>query len=458
VSVPPRTRYARSGETSIAYQVHGDGPIDLVFVPGIISHIEHLWEDPALARLFDRQAEFARFVLMDRRGMGLSDPLNGTLSLEDEVEDLTAVLDAVGSERAALHGYGGAGPFAIQFAAKHPERTSALILYAGFARTTRADDLPWLGTADERNARIQAMLAGWGDGASIDTLAPSAAGDERLRAWFARLERLSASPGGMAALARSLGDVDVRPLLGELRVPTLILHRRGDQFFDPRHATYLAERIPGAKLVWLEGSDSLPTLGDTEAFVGEIEEFLTGGRRAGAARSLLTVLFTDIVGGTERAAALGDARWRDLLAAHDGAVRRELQRFDGREVKTIGDGVLAVFDGMPSRAVRCAEAIVAATAAVGVEVRCGLHTGECERMGDDIGGMAVHIAARVSALAAPGEVLASGTTYGTVVGSGLRFEHRGEHTLKGVPGPWPLFALERPEASGEGGIRTLGRG
>jgi class 3 adenylate cyclase len=227
-------------------------------------------------------------------------------------------------------------------------------------------------------------------------------------------------------------------------VPTLILHRRGDRFFNPLHATYLAERIPGAKLVWLEGTDSLPTLGDTEAFVGEIEEFLTGGRRGGAARSLLTVLFTDICGGTQRAAALGDARWGDLLAAHHRAVRLELQRFDGREVKTIGDGFLAVFDGMPSRAVRCAEAIVAATGALGIDLRCGLHTGECERMGDDIGGMAVHIAARVNELAAPGEVLASGTTYGTVVGSGLRFEHRGERALKGVPGLWPLFALERP--------------
>ena len=441
--MPPRTRYARSGDSAIAYQVHGDGPIDLVFLAGLISHIEHLWEEPALARLFDRQAEFARLILMDRRGTGLSDPLNGPLELADEVDDLVAVLDAVGSERASLHAYTAASPFAIQFAAKHPERTGALVLYAGFARTTRADDLPWLDTPADRDARTQRLIETWGDGSLIEDLAPSAADDPRLRDWLARLQRLSASPGGMAALTRSLGDVDVRDLLGELRVPTLVLHRRGDRMIDPRHSAYLAQRIPGAKLVWLEGDDSLPTLGDTEAFIGEIEEFLTGARRGSTERTLLTVLFTDICGGTERVAELGDHRWRDLLAAHDAAVRREVELFGGRTVKSIGDGFLIAFEGAPSRAVRCADAIVGATDAIGMEVRCGLHTGECERMGDDLGGMAVHIAARVSALAAPREVLASGTTYGTVVGSGLSFEDRGSQALKGVPGRWPLFALER---------------
>jgi class 3 adenylate cyclase len=440
--VPPRTRYTRSGETSIAYQVHGDGPLDLVFVAGVVSHIEQLWEEPGLARLLERQAAFSRLILMDRRGTGLSDALGGPATLEQEVADLAAVLDAVGSERAALHAYSAAVPFAVQFAASYPERTSALILYAGFARTTRSEDLPWLDTPAERDARIARTLDTWGDGRQLlELLAPSAAGDERLLAWVARLQRGSASPGGMAALSRSLGDVDVRHLLGTLRVPTLVLHRRGDRLMDPRHSRYLADHIPGARLVWLEGEDSLPTLGDTEAFLGEIEEFLTGGRRHDAQRSLLTVLFTDICDGTARAAALGDKRWRDLLAAHDAAVRREVERFDGEEVKTIGDGFLVVFDGAPSRAVRCAGAIVRATEALDLAVRCGLHTGECERMGDDVGGMAVHIAARVSALAAPREVLASGTTYGTVVGAGLRFEDRGHHELKGVPGAWPLFAL-----------------
>ncbi len=439
----PRTRYARRDGTAIAYQVHGDGPIDLVFVAGLISHIEHLWEEPALARLFDRQAEFSRLILMDRRGTGLSDPIGGPLALADEVEDLVTVLDAVGSERAALHAYTAAAPYAIQFAASYPERTSALILYAGFARTTRSDDLPWLDTTAERDARTRLLIDTWGDGSLVEALAPSAAGDERLRDWVARLQRLSASPGGMATLSRSLGDVDVRGLLGGLRVPTLVMHRRGDRLIDPRHSAYLAERIPGAKLVWLEGEDSLPTLGDTEAFLGEIEEFLTGWRRGSSERTLLTVVFTDICGGTERVAELGDQRWRDLLAAHDAAVRREIERFGGRAVKSIGDGFLIAFEGAPSRAVRCADAIVQATEAIGMVVRCGLHTGECERMGDDIGGMAVHIAARVSALAAPREVLASGTTYGTVVGSGLSFEDRGSQALKGVPGRWPLFALER---------------
>jgi class 3 adenylate cyclase len=441
--VPPRTRYARSGDAAIAYQVHGDGPIDIVFVAGVISHIEHLWEEPALARLFDRQAEFARLILMDRRGTGLSDALAGPLALSDEVDDLLAVLDAAASERAALHAYTAAAPFAIQFAHKHPKRTSGLILYAGFARTTRSEDLPWLDTPAEREARTRRLIENWGDGSLVEELAPSAAGDERLRDWLARLQRLSASPGGMAQLSRTLGEVDVRDLLGELRVPTLVLHRRGDRMIDPRHSAYLAERIPGAKLVWLEGDDSLPTLGDTEAFLGEIEEFLTGERRGSTERALLTVIFTDIVGGTERVAELGDHRWRDLLAAHDAAVRHEVQRFGGRTVKSIGDGFLIAFEGAPSRAVRCADAIVRATDAVGIVVRCGLHTGECERVGDDLGGMAVHIAARVSALAAPREVLASGTTYGTVVGSGLRFEDRGLQTLRGVPGDWPLFALER---------------
>jgi len=423
--------------------MHGDGPIDLVFLAGLISHIEHLWEEPALARLFDRQAEFARLILMDRRGTGLSDALAGPLALADEVDDLVAVLDAAGSKRAALHAYTAASPFAIQFAHKHPERTGALILYAGFARTTRSDDLPWLDTPAERDARTRRLIDNWGDGSLVEALAPSAAGDERLRDWLARLQRLSASPGGMATLTRTLGSVDVRDLLGGVRVPTLVMHRRGDRLIDPRHSIYLAERIPGAKLVWLEGEDSLPTLGDTEAFVGEIEEFLTGERHGSTERALLSVLFTDICGGTERVAELGDQRWRDLLAAHDAAVRRQVERFGGRVVKSIGDGFLIAFDGAPSRALRCADSIVSATDAVGMVVRCGLHTGECERMGDDLGGMAVHIAARISALAAPREVLASGTTYGTVVGSGLRFEDRGSQALKGVPGRWPLFALER---------------
>lgn len=439
---PPVTRYARSGEFTLAYQVHGDGPVDLVFVPGFMSHLEVLWEEPGVARMFERQAEFARLILIDRRGSGLSDPLPGPIALEDEVEDLDAVLDAVGSESAVLMAYATGTPYSIQYAVKHPERVAGLILYAGMARTTRSDDMPWALTAEEREERLAEAVERWGQGANAGLLAPSAAHDESLRRWFAKLERLSASPGQMRILSRTLGEVDVRHLLGEVKAPTLVLHRAEDQFFDPRHASYLAERIPGAHLRVLPGVDNFPFVGDVESYLDAVEEFVTGDRPARRhERELLTVLFTDICDGTALAAELGDRRWRDLLADHDAEIRRQLVRFAGHEVKTIGDGVLAVFDGPPSAAVRCARAIVEATAALGVDVRAGLHTGECELIGDDVGGMAVHIAARVSALAGPGQVLASGTTFGTVVGSGLAFDDLGAHDLRGVPGRWPIFRV-----------------
>jgi class 3 adenylate cyclase len=288
------------------------------------------------------------------------------------------------------------------------------------------------------------VLERWGEGDLLDDLAPSAADDARLRDWVARLERMGASPGRMRQLVASLRAVDVRGLLGRVRVPTLVVHRTDDAFIDVRHSREYAGRIPGARLVELPGVDSLPSVGDTDALVGEVEEFLTGARTGSEReRALLTVLFTDIVGGTRRAAQLGDSRWRDLLAAHDAEIRRQLQRYGGRDVKSTGDGVLAVFDGAPSRAVRCAAAIRETVSPLGVDVRQGLHTGECELIGDDVGGMAVHIAARVGALAQAGEILVSGTVYGTVVGAGLTFEDRGKRELKGVPGDWPVFALQR---------------
>ena len=438
----PPTRYARSGEHNIAYQVHGDGPVDLVYIVGALSHIEAVWDEPGVARLLDRMAAFSRIIVMDRRGLGMSDPIDAPVSLEDEVEDLAAVLDAVGTDSAAVYGSTGAVPYAIQFAAKYPERTRSLILYAGFVAATRNEDMPWADTPEVRAARIDAMIDQWGQGSNIDNLAPSAAGDAALKTWFARLERMSASPGQMRKIVDAMGETDVRALLPGLRVPTLVLHRGGDRAIDVRHARFIADRIPGAKYVELAGIDNLPFVGDVEAYVGEIEEFLTGGRsRLSPERALLTVLFTDIVDGTGRAAQLGDRRWRDLLAKHDDEVRRQLTRFGGREVKTIGDGFLAVWEGLPSPAVRCARAIVDAAADIGVDVRAGLHTGECEIIGDDIGGMAVHIAARVSALAGAREVIASGTTYGTVVGSGIPWDSAGMHALKGVPGTWPLFRL-----------------
>ena len=433
-----RTSYACNGDVNIAYQVCGDGPVDLLFVSAFISHVEHLWEDPGLARFFTRLTGFARLIVMDRRGSGLSD--DGPLGVEHEIADIRTVLDAAGSERAAVLSYTAGGPLAAMLAARHPERVSALVLYACMLRATRDDDLPWLLSAAERDARFEQILQRWGEGTMIDALAPSAAGDAALKAWFGRLTRLAASPGRMRRLIAALAQIDPRPDLEHIEAPTLVLHRTDDAFMDVRHSREYARRIPGARLVELPGADSLPSVGDSDALLGEIEEFLTGGRRgAERERALLTVLFSDIVGSTELVAELGDKRWRDLLSVHESDVRRTLRRFDGRLLQRVGDGFLAVFDGAPSRAVRCARALRDDVA--GVHVRIGLHTGECEVIGNEIAGMAVHIAARIGALAEGGEILVSGTTYGTIVGAGLDFDYRGEHRLKGVPGRWPVFAL-----------------
>ena len=355
---------------------------------------------------------------------------------------MLAVLDAAGSERAVLMGYTSGGLLAVTVAALAPERVQAIVLYASMARGVASDDVDWTYDAPGRQAMWAQVAEVWGTGVNLEQVAPSRADDPRMKAWLARMERLSSSPGELRRLLNYMDDHDVTDLLGELRVPTLILHRTGDRLIDVRHSRYLAERIPGARFVELEGVDNLPGAVDSSDMLGEIEEFLTGGRSRTVARELLTVIFSDIVDSTGHAARLGDAPWRELLGAHQTAVRREIERFGGREVKTIGDAFLIAFDGAPSHAVRCAEAIVGAVRALGLEVRVGLHTGECEVMGGDVGGMAVHIAARVAGLAAPGEVLASGTTYGTVVGAGLRFEDRGMQALKGVPGRWPLFALD----------------
>jgi class 3 adenylate cyclase/alpha-beta hydrolase superfamily lysophospholipase len=437
------TSYARNGNANIAWTTLGDAPTDLLFIPGFISHVEHLWEQPGLAGFFERLTAFARLIVMDRRGCGLSDRRAGALTLDDETRDVLAVLDAAGSDRAVLMGYTTGGLLAVATAALWPERVQAVVLYASMARATANDDVDWTYDAAGRQEMWTGLAEVWGTGANLEQVAPSRADDPRMKAWLARMERLSSSPGELLALMNSMGDHDITDLLGELRVPTLIVHRIGDRLIDVRHSRYLAERIPGARFVELEGVDNLPGAVDSSDLLGEIEEFLTGGRSRTVARALLTVIFSDIVGSTGLAARLGDARWRDLLAAHQTAVRREIERFGGREVKTIGDAFLIAFDGAPSHAVRCADAIVDATQALDLEVRVGLHTGECEVIGDDVGGMAVHIAARVAALAAPDEVLASGTNYGTVVGAGLRFSERGMQALDGVPGRWPLFALDR---------------
>jgi class 3 adenylate cyclase len=441
----PKTRYARSSGATIAYQVVGDGILDLLFMPGWISQVEQLWELPALRRLLERIAVFSRLILFDRRGTGLSDSVVGeSYALEQEARDALAVLDAVGSERAAVFTYGLGGPVGALLAADCPERVGALIMYASIARTSWAADYDWAMTVEDRAQWTERTVAAWGetDGPALSVLAPSIAGDPTLAAWFARLQRLAASPNDARILLNAAADLDVRDTLPRIRVPTLVMHRSRDSAWDPRHSRYLAEHIPGARHVELDGVDSLPFVGDSDVIVEEVEEFLTGGRGgAELARALLTVMFTDIVDATLRAAEFGDARWRDLLARHDEEVRKELHRFEGREVKTVGDGFLATFAGPPSRALRCALAITRAARELGIEVRIGVHTGECELISEDVGGMAVHIASRVNGLAGADEVLVSGTVFGTVVGGPFTFEDRGFHELKGVPGRWPLFAL-----------------
>jgi class 3 adenylate cyclase len=440
----PVTRYTSSGGASIAYQVTGEGRLDLVFMTGWISQVEHLWESTGLRRLLERLSVFGRLILFDRRGTGLSDGVGEPYTLEQEAQDALAVLDAVGSERAALFTYGLGGPVAALLATEHPERIGALIMYASIARTLWAPDYDWAMTREERAGWIDRAVDSWGaaDHPGIPVMAPTMADDPALISWFARMQRLAASPGNARELLTAAADLDVRELLPQISVPTLVMHRNGDTAWDPRHSRYIAERIPGARYVELEGTDSLPFLGDSDAIVEEIEQFLTGGRAGGeATRALLTVMFTDIVDATPRAAELGDGRWRDLLARHDEDLRKELRHFDGREVKTVGDGFLATFAGPPSRALRCALAITESARSLGIEVRVGIHTGECELIGDDVGGMAVHLASRVAGLASAGEVLVSGTVFGTVVGGPFTFTDRGLHELKGVPGRWPLFLL-----------------
>ncbi len=437
-----RTQWVHSKDTDIAYRVIGEGPMDVLFIGGLVGHIEVILDEPGMERWFLRMAQMARVVMIDRRAIGMSGTPPADWTVEDEVADIAAVLDAIGSERAVLLAYGSGGPPAAAFAATRPERTLALVLYAAMAASRPDEDITWAWTDEQRDEAFGQFTEVWGTGVQIERLAPSAADDERIRAWLGRLERQSLSPTAVARVGAIHASFNVKALLGSIRVPTLVLHRVGDLMIDPRHSVFLAERIPGAKLVQLPGADNLPMVGDTEALLGEVEDFLTGGRRSGAPdRSLLTVLFTDIVDATTTASRLGDSRWRALLSDHDKAVRAELDRYGGVEVKTIGDAFLAVFEGPPSQAVRCARGILAAAERLGISLRAGLHTGECERIGGDVGGMAVHIAARVSALAGSGEVLASGTTFGTVVGSGLDWTFRGEEQLKGVPGSWPLFAL-----------------
>ena len=434
----PETKYAKSGDVNIAYQVVGDGPLDLVLVPGHVSHVELGWEEPSYARFFQRLASFSRLIMFDKRGTGLSDRVSVTElpTLEQRMDDVRAVMDAVSSERAALLGFSEGGTMAALFAATYPQRTSALVLYGALAR--RIDLRP---TEEQLQPIFDAMERSWGQVTDIDLWAPSRADDQHFKELWARYVRSAASPGAAVALFRMNMQMDVSDVLPAIRVPTLVIHRTGDRAVGVDLGRYLAERIPGAKYVELPGDDHIPWVGDADAILDEIQEFLTGVRPGPEPdRVLATVLFTDIVGSTQRPAELGDRRWRDVLESYYGLAQRELDRFRGHEVKTTGDGFLATFDGA-ARGIRCARAISESVDQLGIAIRAGLHTGECEVMGEDIGGIAVHIGARVAAKATAGEVLVSSTVKDLVAGSGLEFEERGSHRLKGVPDEWRLFAV-----------------
>jgi pimeloyl-ACP methyl ester carboxylesterase len=436
---------------NIAYQVIGDGPLDLLFTPAFVSHLDLYWSAPETTAFFRRLASFSRLILFDKRGTGLSDPVAGVATLEERTQDLRAVLDAVGSQRAALFGLSEGGPMSLLFAATYPERTTALIMFGSFARLTPAPDYLWkLHEAFDQRLALwtDAIENHWGEGGALALYMPSIAGDPNVKRMLGMFERAAASPAMVRALVQFNLEIDVTHVLPTIGVPTLVLHRT-DDFIPSDYGRYLAEHVPGARFVELEGSDHLPWLGNADVVLDEVEQFLTGSRHAAETdRVLATVLFTDIVGSTERAAQLGDDRWRALLESHNELVRRQLAAFGGHEVDQLGDGFLATFDG-PARAIRCACAICEDVGSLGVDVRAGVHTGECEVMGADLGGMAVHIGARVGARAAPGEVLVSSAVRDLVVGSGIEFADRGTHELKGVPGEWQLLAVAGARTDGE---------
>ncbi len=425
----PVTRYAKSGDVHVAYQVFGSGPIDLVFIPGFVSHIENYWEHPDLARWLLRLASFARVIMFDKRGTGLSDPVSEVPSLDLRMDDVRAVMDAAGVERAAQFGISEGGPLATLFAATYPERSRALVLYGSFARSS------WI-TAERLETYLKYVDLAWGSGRSLPVWAPSRANDVALQQWWGRFERLGASPAAAIAVVRMADKIDISDILSSVHVPTLVIHCTSDTLIDVEHGRLLAEHIPGARLVELPGEDHLFFLHDQIA--DAIEEFLTGSiSTAERDRVLATVLFTDIVDSTARAEKLGDQRWRNLLEAHHATVRRQIARYRGNEVKSLGDGFLATFDG-PARAVRCACAVAEEVRPLDIAVRSGLHTGEIELADHDVQGIAVHIASRISALAG---VLVSRTVRDLVAGSGLHFDERGKHSLKGLAEPMDLYAV-----------------
>jgi class 3 adenylate cyclase len=437
----PETHYARSGDVNIAYQVFGGGALDLVYVPGWVSHVDETWDDPEHAAMLRRLGSFARVIVFDKRGTGLSDrvPVERLPTLEERMDDVRAVMDAAGSRRAAIYGVSEGGNMSLLFAATYPDRTIALVTFGIYAKRIWSEDYPWAPRPEERAAEIESVEREWGR-IDLSGIAPGASPDASER--LSRYMRHSASPGAAAALLRMNTQIDVRDVLPTIRVPTLMLQRVGDRDVHIDEARWIASRIPGARLVELPGDTHIPWLGETNEFLGEIEEFLTGVRPIHLPdRVLATVLFTDLVGSTETAVRLGDERWGELLTRHHELVRRELARHRGIEVDTAGDGFLARFDG-PARAIRCACAIVEGVRTeLGVDVRAGIHTGECELVGEKVAGIAVHTGARVAGLAQPGEVVVSSTVRDLVAGSGIDFTDRGRVELKGVPGEWQLWSV-----------------
>ncbi len=438
----PKTRYARSGKVNIAYQVTGEGPLDLVYVPGWVSHIELCWEEPEHARFLHRLASFSRLIIFDKRGTGLSDrvPDDQLPTLETRMDDLRAVMDAVGSERAALFGYSEGGNMCMLFAATHPERTIALVTYSCFAKRIWSPDYPWAPTPEARALEYEQVEREWGNEMDLAHYIPSKINDREFARRLATYYRNAASPSAAVALLRMNTQIDVRHVLPSISVPTLVMHRDGDLDVNIAEGRWLASQIPGARFVEFHGDDHAPWTGDQDALVGEVQEFLTGIRSSrDIDRVLATVLFTDIVNSTEHMARVGDKAWNEWLDRHHAAVRRELALFRGREINVAGDGFFATFDG-PARGVHCALAIQEAARRIGLDVRAGLHTGEVELHDDSVAGIAVHIGARVAGVAGAGETLVSSTVKDLVSGSGLRFEDRGPHALKGVPGEWRLYA------------------